>query len=78
LRYRRGRGTPAFAPYVDVTLTPTYAFQDPAANPFSGVYLGFVVADPSSPCTPSWGGSYTLDAAESTLNLDERISQVRG
>lgn len=31
---------PAFAPYVDVTLTPTYAFQNPLANPVQRVVLG--------------------------------------
>ena len=70
-------GSPVFAPYVDVTLTPTYAFQNPAANPVGDVYLGFLVADHASPCTPSWGGYYRLAAAQSALNLDERISQVR-
>jgi chitinase len=67
----------SFAPYVDVTLTPTYAFEVPSANPVSNVVLGFVVASPRSRCTPSWGGYYTLSRAESALNLDERISQVR-
>src|SRR5690349_20853530 len=33
-------------PYVDVTLTPTFEFQDPAQNPANDVALGFVVADP--------------------------------
>lgn len=66
-----------FAPYVDVTLTPTYPFQDPAANPVRRVYLGFIVAKPSSACTPSWGGYYTLSDAEQALSLDERIAQVR-
>jgi len=69
--------TSVFAPYVDVTLTPTYPFEDPSANPVGNVILGFIVASPSSPCTPSWGGYYTLNSAESSLNLDERVSQVR-
>src|SRR3954468_12038138 len=50
-------------PYVDVTLTPTFQFQDPTANPANDVALGFVVADPKNACTPSWGGAYTLGAA---------------
>jgi hypothetical protein len=66
-----------FAPYVDVTLTPTYAFQSPAANPVNGVFLAFIVAQPSSACTPSWGGYYNLDEADSELNLDARIAQVQ-
>lgn len=64
-------------PYVDVTLTPTFEFQDPAANPANDVALAFVVADPDDGCTPSWGGAYTLDEAGSTLELDRRISQLR-
>ncbi|GAA0535549.1 T2SS-translocated chitinase [Paractinoplanes ferrugineus] len=64
-------------PYVDVTLTPTFQFQDPTANPANDVALGFVVADPDKPCTPSWGGSYSLDEAASSLELDRRIDQLR-
>ena len=66
-----------FVPYVDVTLTPTYAFQSPAATPVNGVFLAFIVAQPSSACTPSWGGYYTLDEADSELNLHARIAQVQ-
>jgi chitinase len=68
---------PWFAPYVDVTLTPTYAFQSPAANPVGNVALGFIVAGHAAPCTPSWGGYYTLDQAATNLNLDARIAQVK-
>ena len=64
-------------PYVDVTLTPTFEFQDPEANPANDVALAFVVADPQQACTPSWGGAYTLDEAAATLELDRRISQLR-
>ncbi len=64
-------------PYVDVTLTPTFPFQDPTANPANDVALGFVVAHPKSACTPSWGGAYTLDGAASALELDRRIDQLR-
>ena len=64
-------------PYVDVTLTPTFQFQDPTANPANDVALGFVVADPKNSCTPSWGGAYTLDGAASSLELDRRIDQLR-
>lgn len=68
---------PAFAPYVDVTLTPTYPFQSPAANPVAGAYLGFVVSKASAPCTPTWGGYYTLSAASTALDLDARVAQLR-
>ncbi len=64
-------------PYVDVTLTPTFQFQDPTANPANDVALGFVVADPKSACTPSWGGAYSLDEASASLDLDRRVSQLR-
>ncbi|HEX4033124.1 MAG TPA: hypothetical protein VHX66_01660 [Solirubrobacteraceae bacterium] len=69
--------SPRFAPYVDVTLTPTYPFQNPTVNPVQRVVLGFVVAQPSQPCSPSWGGAYTPAQAETAMNLDQRINQVR-
>jgi chitinase len=64
-------------PYVDVTLTPTFQFQDPAANPARTVALAFVVADPEDACAPSWGTYYSLDEAGSDLELDRRIDQLR-
>jgi chitinase len=64
-------------PYVDVTLTPTFQFQDPAANPARTVALAFVVADPRDGCAPSWGGYYSLERAGSDLELDRRIAQLR-
>jgi chitinase len=64
-------------PYVDVTLTPTFQFQDPAANPARTVALAFVVADPEDTCAPSWGTYYSLDEAGSDLELDRRIDQLR-
>lgn len=68
---------PVYSPYVDVTLTPTYPFQLPSANPVSSVYLAFVVSDKEEACTPSWGTFYTLDSAESGLDLDARAAQLR-
>lgn len=64
-------------PYVDVTLTPTFEFQDPEANPANDVALAFIVADPKDGCAPSWGGFYSPDEAAATLELDRRISQLR-
>jgi chitinase len=64
-------------PYVDVTLTPTYQFQDPKENPARNVALAFVVADGDDPCEPSWGGYYSLDQAGDQLELDRRIAQLR-
>jgi chitinase len=66
-----------FAPYVDVTTTPGYEFQAPNLNPARQVVLGFVVADRAAPCTPSWGGDYTLDQAGLELDLDRRIRQFQ-
>lgn len=73
----RSDASPVYAPYVDATLTPTYPFQMPSANPVSGVYLGFVVSDPAHPCAPSWGGYYSLEGAEQALDLDARAAQLR-
>ena len=69
--------SPVYAPYVDVTLTPTYQFQLPSENPVSSAYLGFIVSRPSSPCTPSWGGYYTMAQADQTLDLASRVAQLR-
>jgi cellulose synthase/poly-beta-1,6-N-acetylglucosamine synthase-like glycosyltransferase/chitodextrinase len=66
-----------FAPYVDATLTPTYQFQSTSANPARQSVLGFVVAASSSDCTPSWGGAYTLAAADQTLAMSARIAQLQ-
>jgi chitinase len=73
----KSRAVPVYAPYVDVTLTPTYQFQLPSADPVSTAYLGFIVSDPSSSCTPSWGGYYTLSQADQSLQLGARIAQLR-
>ncbi|MCU1354835.1 MAG: chitinase [Acidimicrobiales bacterium] len=66
-----------FAPYVDVTLTPYFDFQDPIVNPNKDVVLAFVVASPKAACTPSWGGAYDMDEAAGTLDLDRRIARLR-
>jgi chitinase len=66
-----------FAPYVDTTLAPLLQFQDPTASPPRSVVLGFVVADPHSACSPSWGGVYSLSAASDALDLDRRIARFR-
>jgi chitinase len=67
-----------FSPYVDVTLTPTLAFQSRRANPSGNVTLGFVVAAKDDGCTPSWGTYHSLDGAASELDLDRRVAQLRG
>ena len=43
-RVRADRSQTWFAPYVDVTLTPTYQFQNPSHDPARQSVLGFVVA----------------------------------
>jgi chitinase len=64
-------------PYIDVTLTPAYPFQDPGSNPARNVALAFVVASPATPCSPSWGAAYSLDEAGRQLELDRRIVALR-
>jgi cellulose synthase/poly-beta-1,6-N-acetylglucosamine synthase-like glycosyltransferase len=66
-----------FAPYVDVTLTPTYQFQSTSADTARQSILGFVVAGSASSCTPSWGAAYTLAQANASLALGSRIAQVQ-
>src|SRR5262249_6878897 len=66
-----------FAPYVDVTLTPTYQFQSTSPNPARQSVLGFVVAAGKSDCTPSWGASYPLAAADQQLAIGARIAQLQ-
>lgn len=70
-------GVSTSVPYVDVTLTPTYAFQDPQSNPARSVALAFVVADPDDACAPSWGGYYSLAEADAQLELSRRLAQLR-
>jgi len=65
-----------FAPYVDTTLTPTYAFESASSQPARQVALGFIVADRSGSCTPSWGAAYSLDQADQTLSMSARIAQI--
>lgn len=66
-----------FAPYVDATLTPTYAFEDPATSPSSNVVLSFVVADRREACLPTWGTYYDLEGAGRELDLDRRVQRLR-
>lgn len=63
-----------FAPYVDVTSTPSYAFEDATT---SSAVLAFIVSAQDSPCDPSWGGAYSMDAAAEQLDLDRRVARLR-
>lgn len=65
-----------FAGYVDVTAMPQFAFESPRSAADKNVVLSFVVASPDAPCTPTWGGAYTLDEAGSQLDLDRRIVRL--
>lgn len=76
-RVRESPSRTYFAPYVDVTLTPSFAFEDAAVSPSKDVVLGFVVADPRHPCLPSWGTYYDLDGADQALDLERRIERLR-
>ena len=66
-----------FAPYADVTLVPSLAFEDAQASPAPRTVLGFVVPDRHDPCTPTWGTNYDLDGAAGALDLDRRIARIR-
>ena len=67
---------PWAGPYVNVTAYPYFDFGAAAAGQ-SHTVLGFVVADPEEPCTPSWGGYYGLEEAETTLRMEEQIAALR-
>ncbi len=67
---------PWFAAYVDVTLTPNYAFEAPEDDSEKNVVLSFIVANPDKACEPSWGGAYTMDEAGTQLDLDRRIARL--
>lgn len=69
--------SPWFASYVDVTATPTFAFEQMGTTATHNAVLSFIVSLPSDPCTPSWGGAYTLTQASGTLDLDRRIARLQ-
>lgn len=68
---------PWFAGYVDVTATPTFAFEQLGTSTTKEAVLSFIVSLPSDPCTPSWGGAYTMDKAGGALDLDRRIARLQ-
>lgn len=63
--------------YVDVTATPSFAFEAAGREGPTNVSLAFVVSDPENRCEPSWGGAYSLDEAGSQLDLDRRLERLR-
>ncbi len=68
---------PWFAAYVDVTSTPTYAFEQLGATTSPDVILSFIVASKTDACTPTWGTYYTMDEAGKELDLDRRIARLQ-
>ncbi|MHC6220035.1 chitinase [Arthrobacter sp. MMS24-S77] len=68
---------PWFSGYVDVTVVPQYPFDAPLGEATKNVTLAFVVANAGQACTPSWGSTYSLDAAKTSLKLEERIAKLR-
>lgn len=68
---------PWFAAYVDVTATPTFAFEQMDASVSNDAILSFIVSSPTEPCVPTWGGAYTLDQARGALDLDRRIARLQ-
>ena len=68
---------PWFASYVDVTASPTFAFENLGASKAQDAILSFVVSSKTSACTPSWGAAYTMDQASADLDLDRRIARLQ-
>jgi chitinase len=68
---------PWFAAYVDVTATPSYAFESPVSDAAKNVVLSFIVTKAGEDCTPSWGSVYTMDEAATSLDLDRRIARLQ-
>jgi chitinase len=66
----------SFAPYVDVTATPQYAFEDPGASMTTDPVLGFVVSAKANACDASWGNAYSLATAAQGLDLDRRVARL--
>ncbi|GHO98983.1 chitinase [Reticulibacter mediterranei] len=66
-----------FASYVDVTATPTFAFEQMGTTAKRDAVLSFIVSSSLDACTPSWGGAYTLSQAIGSLDLDRRIARLQ-
>ncbi|MDR6508346.1 chitinase [Arthrobacter oryzae] len=66
-----------FAGYVDVTVSPAYAFEESSGPATRDVVLAFLVASPEDSCVPSWGAAYGLEKAGTALGLDKRLSVLR-
>ena len=73
----QAQSDPWFAGYVDVTATPTYAFETATGDGTDSVVLSFIVAASEDSCTPSWGTAYSLEEAGVSMDLDRRIERLR-
>ncbi len=67
--------TPWTGGYVDVTETPTFEIETATGSGQRNPVLSFIVSNDGD-CEATWGGYYTLDEAEDTLDLDRRIAQI--
>ncbi len=68
---------PWSAPYVDVTATPQFSFEQLGGLNQKDAILSFIVAAPKDGCSPSWGAAYSLNEASDSLDLDRRIARLR-
>lgn len=66
---------PWFAAYVDVTATPTFAFENVDPLNAQDIVLSFIVSSTTDPCEPTWGTAYTMDEAAQALDLDRRLAR---
>jgi chitinase len=64
------------APYVDATITPFFAFEEPGDD-VNDLVLAFVVAHVDDACTPAWGSFFDLESAAEELDLDRRLARLR-
>lgn len=68
---------PWFAPYVDTTATPQFAFEKLGSSTYKDAILAFVVSSSEDGCAPSWGGEYNINQASNDLDLDRRIARLK-
>ena len=66
-----------FAAYVDVTATPTFQFRQLGSMKQKDAVLSFIVSANQNPCSPSWGGYYSISQADNSLNLATRIARLQ-
>ena len=76
-RRRRGGSTSWFAPYVDVTATPQYAFEDVTASAPPRRCWPSWSAPPTRPANPVGVGRTRWPAAADGLDLDRRVARLR-